>query len=156
MNRKHILLLLLCLILAATFPPQLKAQIAKYTVSGTVTDTKGDPLTGVFVYVKGTENGTTTDLDGKYSIGIPVSGTPVLVFQDIGMENQEVKISKSQTLDIKMKGDNTLEEAVISAGYGLAQKRSDMTGSAFQVNSEQFKTLPASRGQSSPGYGARP
>ncbi len=145
MNRKHILLLLLCLILAATFPPQLKAQIAKYTVSGTVTDTKGDPLAGVFVYVKGTENGTTTDLDGKYSIGIPVSGTPVLVFQYIGMENQEVKISKSQTLNIKLKGDNTLEEAVISAGYGLAQKRSDMTGSAFQVNSEQFKTLPASR-----------
>ena len=144
MNRKFLLLLLFGLVLAAASTP-LAAQTAKYTVSGTVTDTKGDALAGVFIYVKGTENGTTTDLDGKYSIGIPVSGTPVLVFQYIGMESQEVRINKSQTLDIKLKGDNTLEEAVISAGYGLAQKRSDMTGSAFQVNSEQFKTLPASR-----------
>ena len=145
MNRIYKLIFLAGLFLTAFSLPRAQAQTAKIGVSGTVTDTKGDPLAGVFVYVKGTENGTTTDLDGKYSISIPVSGGATLVFQYIGMENQEVRVSKSQTLDIKMKGDNTIEEAVISAGYGLAQKRSDMTGSAFQVNREQFKSLPASR-----------
>ena len=145
MDRLFRILLSATCLLAAICPLQTAAQTAKYSVSGTVTDTKGEPLAGVFVYVKGTENGTATDLDGKYSISIPVSGTPTLVFQYIGMETREVKVDKSQTLDISLKGDNTLEEAVISAGYGLAQKRSDMTGSAFQVNYEQFKTLPASR-----------
>ncbi|MBO4557301.1 MAG: SusC/RagA family TonB-linked outer membrane protein [Bacteroidales bacterium] len=140
-----IAVLVLTLVLAAALPPSAQAQTAKYTVSGTVTDTQGEPLVGVFVLVKGTKDGTATDLDGKYSISFPVSASTTLVFQYMGMENQEVKVSKSQTLNIQMKGDNTIEESVIEAGYGVVQKRSDMVGSAYQVDSEKFKTLPASR-----------
>ena len=145
MKRSYKLILLAVLLLAAVSLPRAQAQTAKITVSGTITDASGEPLPGAFVVVKGTENGTASDLDGKYSISFAVSGTTVLVFQYVGMETQEIKVNKSQTLDVKLKGDNTIEEAVLSAGYGLAQKRSDMTGSAFQVNREDFKTLPASR-----------
>ncbi|MBR1576085.1 MAG: SusC/RagA family TonB-linked outer membrane protein [Bacteroidales bacterium] len=129
-------------VLTALFPPGLSAQRG-YTVNGTVRDTEGESLIGVFVSVKGTKTGTTTDLDGRYAITLQAPAT--LVFQYMGMENQEIKVDKARTLDVTMKGDNTLDEVVISAGYGLAQKRSDMTGSAFQVASEQLKTLPASR-----------
>ena len=143
MTRLRKITFLLLLLLSAAHSPGLLAQMKLYTVSGTVTDTEGEPLTGVYVYIKGGSEGTMTDLDGKYTIKL--SKPTTIAFQYVGMENQEVKIDRSQTLDIKMKADNSIEEAVISAGYGLVQKRSDMTGSAFQVTREQFKTLPASR-----------
>ena len=44
------------------------------TVSGIITDTEGEPLPGAFVFYKGTKNGVTTDIDGKYSIAAPASG----------------------------------------------------------------------------------
>ena len=143
MTRLRKITLLLLLMLTAAHSPGLLAQMKLYTVSGTVTDTEGEPLTGVYVFIKDGSEGTMTDIDGKYTIKLSKPAT--IVFQYVGMENQEVKIDRSQTLNIKLKADNSIEEAVISAGYGLVQKRSDMTGSAFQVNREQFKTLPASR-----------
>ena len=121
----------------------LHAQSKGFTAKGCVRDTGGETLVGVFVQVKGTKTGTSTDLDGNWSLNLQNPST--LVFQYIGMENQELKVDKAGTYDIVMKGDNTLEEAVISAGYGLAQKRSDMTGSAFQVESSQLQSLPAAR-----------
>ena len=111
----------------------LHAQSKGFTVQGCVRDTGGDTLIGVFVQIKGTKSGTTTDLDGNWKLNVP--GPCTLVFQYLGMETKEVKVEKAGTYDVVLKGDNTLEEAVISAGYGLAQKRSDMTGSAFQVES---------------------
>ena len=135
--------LTLLLILSAAFPPGSQAQQKGFTVKGVVRDSEGETLVGVFISVKGTKTGTTTDLDGNYAITL--SGPATLVFQYMGMENQEVRVDKTRTLDITMKGDNTLDEVVISAGYGLVQKRSDMTGSAFQVSSDQLKTLPAAR-----------
>ena len=139
----RIIALAVLLTLSASYPPGLRAQQKGFTVQGVVTDTEGESLIGVFISVKGTKTGTTTDLDGRYSLHL--SGPATIVFQYMGMENQEVAVNQARTLDITMKGDNTLEEVVISAGYGLAQKRSDMTGSAFQVASEQLKTLPATR-----------
>ena len=142
---RYLIVLALALVLCVALPHGVRAQVAKYTVSGTVTDSQGEPLVGAFVLVKGTKYGVATDLDGKFSISAPVSADVTLVFQYMGMENQEFKVTRSQTINIQLKGDNTLNEAVIEAGYGVVQKRSDMVGSAFQVDSEKFKTLPASR-----------
>ena len=143
MTRLRILSFLWLLALASVFPPGANAQMKLYTVSGTVTDTEGEPLAGVYVFIKDGKDGTMTDADGKYSIKL--SKPETLAFQYVGMSNQEYRIDRSQTLNVKLKADNSLQEAVISAGYGLAQKRSDMTGSAFQVTREQFKTLPSTR-----------
>ena len=121
----------------------LHAQSKGFTVQGCVRDTGGETLIGVFVQIKGTKSGTTTDLDGNWKLNVP--GPCTLVFQYLGMETKEVTVEKAGTYDVVLKGDNTLEEAVISAGYGLAQKRSDMTGSAFQVESSMLKNLPAAR-----------
>ncbi|MBR5906461.1 MAG: SusC/RagA family TonB-linked outer membrane protein [Bacteroidales bacterium] len=121
----------------------LHAQSKGFTAKGCVRDTGGETLVGVFVQVKGTKTGTSTDLDGNWSLNL--QGPATLVFQYIGMENQELKVDKAGTYNVVMKGDNTLDEVVITAGYGLAQKRSDMTGSAFQVESTQLQSLPAAR-----------
>ena len=139
---KLTLLLASCLLML--FSPVLDAQSSGgFTVKGCVRDASGETLIGVYVFVKNKKTGTTTDLAGNYSI--KVTGPCTLVFQYMGMETREVKVDKAATLNVTMENDNTLEEAVISAGYGLAQKRSDMTGSAYQVESSQFRTLPAAR-----------
>ena len=138
-----ILIPVLLLILSAAWAPDLAAQQKGFAVQGTVTDSEGETLVGVFISVKGTKTGTTTDLDGHYNLSL--SGPATLVFQYMGMADMEVPVDKARTLDIVMKSDNTLDEVVITAGYGLAQKRSDMTGSAFQVASEPLQTLPAAR-----------
>ena len=135
------LMLILCTFVCTTLNAQTKA----YKVSGTVADDSDEPLAGVFITIKGTKTGASTDLDGKFTINIASGGKQTLVFQYLGMKEQDVQVSGEQVLSIQMKSDNTLEEAVISAGYGLAQKRSDMTGSAFQVESKQLSTLPAAR-----------
>ena len=64
-------------------------QVEGPTVSGVVTDKNGEPLVGVTIVIKGTYRGTTTNIDGKYSLaGIPADAT--LIFTFIGMDSQEV------------------------------------------------------------------
>lgn len=116
------------------------------TVSGIITDTEGEPLPGAFVFYKGTKNGVTTDIDGKYSIAAPASGkAQILVFQYVGMESQEHSVSGSKRLDVRLSADNRLDGALIVGAYGTAQKREDMVGSAFQINSESLLDKPKTR-----------
>lgn len=115
-------------------------------VSGTVSSVEGEPLTGVFVYVKGTKTGVSTDLDGNYTIAAPAKGKSyILVFQYLGMETKEVPVDSAQVLDVVLQGDNALEESLIIGAYGVKQKRADMVGSAFQVNSDKLKDKPKTR-----------
>ena len=67
---------------------------AQNMVRGVVTDVTGDPLPGVSVVVKGTTTGTTTDIDGRYSIN--ASNTATLEFSYIGMNKQEIKSERTQ------------------------------------------------------------
>ena len=76
---------------------------AQNTVKGVVTDVNGDPLPGVSVVVKSTTTGTTTDIDGKYSISAPSAAT--LEFSYIGMNKQEVKVNGRSTINIILKED---------------------------------------------------
>lgn len=117
-------------------------------VSGKVCDEDGAPLAGASVIVKGgsTKHYALTDLDGNYSLSAPMTESSILVFAFVGMSDYEVQVGKQKIVNAVLKADkNFIEEAVITAGYGLAQKRSDMTGSAYQVASTDMKTLPAAR-----------
>lgn len=134
------MLALLAMVLSYT---SLYAQ-SGITVSGTVVDEEKLPLVGVFISVKGTKTSTTTDLDGKYKLTLP-NKEATIVFQYLGMKEESYTVNKSRVLDLVMTSDNTLDEVVITAGYGLAQKRSDMTGSAFQIEAKQLETMPATR-----------
>lgn len=88
----------------------IKAASQSLTVSGVVTSaTDKMPLIGVSVLVKGTTNGTITDFDGNYSLGVEKGQT--LVFSYIGFVTQEIVVADQKTLNVEMKEDTeTLEE----------------------------------------------
>ncbi|TVP44556.1 MAG: SusC/RagA family TonB-linked outer membrane protein [Mongoliibacter sp.] len=106
-------------------------------ISGTVLDTSfGDPLPGVTVLVKGTTRGTTTDLDGKYTISVQ-PGDEVLVFSFVGFTPQEVTIGNQSMINIELDEDiQSLQEAVV-IGYGTQDKK-EITSAVASVSSEQF------------------
>lgn len=111
------------------------------TITGTITDNKGETLIGVSVIAKGATTGTITDLDGKYSINVAPS-TNALIIKYIGMKEMEVAITGS-VVDIVMQEDHSQLEEVVVIGYGT-QKRKDLTGSVASINSEAIAAVPVS------------
>ncbi|WP_020531937.1 SusC/RagA family TonB-linked outer membrane protein [Flexithrix dorotheae] len=105
-------------------------------ISGKVVSVEdGEPLPGVSILIKGTNNGTTTDFNGKYSLSAPENG--VLQFSFIGFETLEVGIGNQSTLDITLKPDMEQLEEVVVVGYGTV-KKSDLTGSVSSVKAKEL------------------
>lgn len=137
--------LLLILILGAelAYPRELdiktmEARVQKI-ITGMVTDESGVPLPGVTVLVKGTENGTYTDFDGKFTIA--ADSSDVLVLSYIGYRTQEVLVGQRTDMVIGMEvGSEQLDEIVV-VGYGT-QKRKDVTGSIASVDTENIGLRP--------------
>ena len=97
-----------------------------FKVSGTVTDENGDPIPGVSIICQANKQGAISNGNGQYSI-VAASSTATLQFTMLGYKTQDVKLSGKIVVDVVMVEDaETLEEAVISVGYGLAQKRTTM------------------------------
>ncbi|WP_375436115.1 SusC/RagA family TonB-linked outer membrane protein [uncultured Hymenobacter sp.] len=129
---------------------------ADITVTGTVTDTKGEGLPGVNVVVKGTTNGTQTDAQGNFSITAPEGA--VLAFSFIGYRPQEVPASSAK-LSIKLASDDKALDEVVVVGYGT-QSRATVTGAVSAVKSEDITRTPAVAATSAlvgrvPGISAR-
>ncbi len=104
-------------------------------VSGKVTDaSNGSPLIGATVYVKGTTNGTATNLDGMYSISVPKGST--LVFSSVGYATQEITVTEA-TLNVVLAVSTEQLQEVVVIGYGTV-KKSDATGSVTAVSSDDF------------------
>lgn len=119
--------------------------IAQSSVSGTVRDAKGTPLIGVNVMMEGSSTGVATDIDGKYKVSLGNRESAILVFSYVGMATKKIRAVNSQSiLNVTLDEDNTID-AVLILGYGRAQKKEDMVGSAYQVNSEDFEYKPLTR-----------
>ena len=103
-------------------------------ITGTIADSKGEPLIGANVLVKGTTIGTVTDLDGKFTIEAPANAT--LVFSYIGYLSQELRAT-SAPMKITLKDDSQALEEVVVVGYGV-QKKSVVTGAISSVKSEDM------------------
>jgi TonB-linked SusC/RagA family outer membrane protein len=109
------------------------------TVKGTVKDASGIPVPGVNVNIKNSKTGTSTDLDGSYSIDAPKGS--ILVFSFIGFSSVERVVGDAATYDVALKEvDNTLNEVVV-VGYGTKKKK-DLTGSIVSVNAEEIASRP--------------
>jgi TonB-dependent SusC/RagA subfamily outer membrane receptor len=102
------------------------------SVSGTVTDATDQPLPGVTVVVKGTFQGTVTDIDGKYSIS-SLPDNAILVFSFVGMLTQEITVGTQSTINISMQIDAIGIEEVVATGYGT-QKKINLSGSVGAVD----------------------
>ena len=119
---------------------ELFAEQQQPAVSGTVTDDSDQPLPGVTVVVKGTTQGTVTNVDGDYSLtNIPEDAT--LVFSFVGMRTQEIVVGNQTTINITLKTDAIGIEEVVAVGYGT-QRRGNLTGSISSVKSEELTVAP--------------
>lgn len=118
----------------------VSAQTTK-TISGVVLDaTDGQPLIGITVSEPGTSNGTTTDIDGRFSISI--SGNKLL-FSYIGFKRQELTFTKSESdIVVKLQSDTDLDEVVV-VGYTSMKKR-DVLGALSKVDGKQLVEVPTS------------
>lgn len=112
------------------------------TVTGTVIDQQGEPLTGCTVLVKGTTNGTSTDLDGKYSLR-NVADNATLEFHYVGCLTQTVSVKGQTVIDVVMRDDIASLDELVVVGYG-AQKKSDVTGALSHVGAEELQSRPVS------------
>lgn len=140
--KKTITYILTCVIAiaAAMNTYQAAAQAKLVTVSGVVTDEKGEPLPGASVIVEETATGQVTDIDGKYKIR--AYSNQNLVFSFIGYKNQSFMARSNRTLNVALQPDTKLLDEVVVVGYG-SMKRSDLTGSVSSISAkalENFKT----------------
>ena len=128
---------------SSTSPPTTKKHYA--TVSGTVMDDQGIPVIGATVYLKDNSGvGTTTDLDGKFSLDVPnAQGTLVISF--VGYKTQEVAIGGRTDLSITLMEDAEQLDEVIVVGYGIQKKR-DVTGAISTLDNEKIEGLPVVSG----------
>ncbi|MBR2063852.1 MAG: TonB-dependent receptor [Bacteroidales bacterium] len=109
-------------------------------ITGVVSDELG-ALPGVNVMLKGTGTGTSTGMDGEYSIAAEAGQT--LVFSFMGYVDQEIVVGKSARIDVIMSEDAQQLEALVVVGYGV-QRRKDITGSVASVNMDDMKYSPGS------------
>ncbi|MDB4582977.1 TonB-dependent receptor [Draconibacterium sp.] len=110
------------------------------TVTGLVTDTDNQPLPGVTIILRGTTNGTVSNIDGSYSISnIPANAT--LIFSFVGMLTQEIEVGSQSVINVSMQVDAIGIEEVVAIGYGT-MKKSDLTGSVSQVKTEMLESVP--------------
>src|SRR5690606_12844269 len=105
------------------------------TIRGTVTDQNGSPIPGVTVSVPGTNIGTATDLDGKYTLSVPDGAT--LAFSFIGFETQSFVVGDQSIIDVRLIEDISSLEEVVVVGYGSV-KKSNLTGSVSSVNASDI------------------
>lgn len=120
--------------------PGTGAWAPQVQVRGTVTDEKGSALPGTTVSIKGTQTGTTTDGQGKFTLNVP-DGPQTLVFSFIGYVTQEVPVGSRQVFSVQLKAaDNQLNDVVV-IGYGT-QRRQDVNGAISSVRADEIANVP--------------
>ena len=128
-----IILFAICLIMEIPLWAQQKA------IQGTVKDIEGNPMPGVTIMVDGTNIGTITNTDGKYSINIPEKRKS-LTFSFLGYISQTLDIVGQQTINVVLKEDLMKIEEVVVIGYGQ-QKKSDLSGAIVNVGVDKLEDV---------------
>ena len=125
-------------LLLSFFALSLYAQQGSLTGTAIAASDK-EPMIGLTVLVKGTTNGTVTDLDGNYTLtNVPKDAT--IVFSMIGYKTQEVKVNGKNVINVVMEDDTQALDEVVVIGYG-AVKKSDLTSSISAIKGDELKKL---------------
>lgn len=106
-------------------------------ITGAIVDSNGEPIIGANVVVKGTTNGTVTDIDGKFSI--EVEAKTILNISYIGYLTKEIPVGNQNVIRVVLLEDTKALEEVVVIGYGT-QKKADLTGSVANVSAEKLNT----------------
>lgn len=146
MRNKARSFLLLCVFLSLSIGSFAQE---KKSIYGYVREADEQPLVGVNIKVKGTSNGTITDMDGKYTLNNVTPGQ-VIVYSMIGMTTVEKTVGNQQQINVVMKSGIEIDEVIVT-GY-QTQRKIDLTGSVSSLSSDQFmKTNPLSMEQALKG-----
>ncbi len=129
---KHVLLIFLFLITSYL-------SMGQNTVTGTVTNSDGDPIPGVNVMIVGTSEGAVTDLDGNYNVSAASDAS--LRFSFIGYKTLEFPINGRSVVDVTMNDDISSLNEVVVVGYG-SQKKADVVGSVVSVEVDDATAIP--------------
>ncbi|MEN9610776.1 MAG: hypothetical protein RLZZ628_1590 [Bacteroidota bacterium] len=133
---KKISLVLTMVLFAVSFA------LAQRSISGTVTDTKGESLIGASVLVKNTTNGTVTDVDGKYSLTVPTSAT-TLVFTFVGYKTMEVSIGASNIIDVKLEDGAVLDVlTIVETGTGIPTDKRKISTDVQAIGARALPPTP--------------
>ena len=111
------------------------------TLRGRVTTVENEPLQGVSITVKGTQNGTVTDADGRFQLDVSSIKNVVLVFSIVGYETKTVKAGSQTVFDIALEAFASQLTDVVVVGYGT-QRKKDLTGSVAQVSNKELQAVP--------------
>jgi len=111
------------------------------TVQGTVVDSSGMGLPGATVMIKGTTQGTTTDVDGNFQIQIERPTETILVFRYIGYQEQEILVGTQRIINVVLDDALTTLDEFVVIGYGTVRRR-DITGSVASVSGEALAAKP--------------
>lgn len=142
-----LLLWVVSLVNGYAFPKQKVRKVNLVTVTGTVTSsTDNTTLPGVNVMIKGTINGVTTDVDGKFTLQVEAAslGKMVLIFSYVGYKTTEVPLNGQTNLTVKLEEDSQMLDELVVRGYGV-QKKSHLTGSISKITNKQLDQIPVSR-----------
>ena len=131
--KKNLLLFIfaLCFVMMST-----GLATAQDIVSGVVKDDVGT-LPGVSIQIKGTTQGTISDVNGKFSLKVPDMKSTTLVFSFVGYDAQEVAVLGKTTLDVTLVQSATKLDEFVVVGYGV-QRKTDLTGAAKRLSSDQL------------------
>ena len=110
-------------------------------VSGTVSDAKGGGIPGVSVVIKGTTTGTTTDVNGAFSINVK-SGNAELVITSVGYVSQSIAVGNRSSIAVSLNEDVSQLSEVVVTGY-TSQRKKDITGAVAVVSAKELTALPA-------------
>ncbi|NIJ54077.1 SusC/RagA family TonB-linked outer membrane protein [Dyadobacter arcticus] len=119
--------------------PNLVPSLIDRTISGKVSDEKGQPLPGVSIVVKETKVGTATNTEGTYQLTVPDAGG-VLVFSYVGYSPEEVVLGSQSTYDLSMKPDVRNLEMVVVTALGIKRDAKKLGYSTATINTEEITT----------------
>ncbi len=109
------------------------------TINGKVTDADNQPIPGASILIKGTMQGTVTDMEGNYTL--QADNSAVLIFSFMGFETQEIPVNNQTNINVQLMEQSINLDEVVAIGYGVARKR-DLTGSIVSIDGNSLKTSP--------------
>ncbi|WP_373802754.1 TonB-dependent receptor plug domain-containing protein, partial [Bacteroides heparinolyticus] len=133
--KRKLMLLLTCLFIGMGLTTAQNQRVTGTVIS----DEDGQPIVGASVLVKGTTQGTITDLDGKFTLANVPSSAKTLVVSYVGMQTQEVAIKP--TVRVVLKSDAEILDELVVVGYGVTSKK-DLTGAITTVSADKIKNEP--------------
>lgn len=133
--------LLKCVLFVVTLLAVSYAQAQPSVVRGKVSDEQGIDLPGVSVVLKGTQTGSVTDANGRYTLN-NVSAGSTLIFSYIGYVTQEIPVNGQSTINVSLVADIKSLNEVVVVGYGTQNKR-DITGAVASVSETTLNEVPA-------------